>query len=64
MLLIGAADNGYTYTGNKVTVKFQTDETVFFPLVGRLNFLYAYRPGALNKENANAVIAPGPEPSN
>ena len=26
--------------------------------------LYAYRPGALNDENANAVIAPGPEPSN
>ena len=61
-----AADNGHTYTGNKtgVTVKFKTGETLFFPSVGRLNFLYAYRPGALNDENANAVIAPGPEPSN
>ena len=26
--------------------------------------MYAYRPDALNDENANAVIAPGPEPSN
>ena len=26
--------------------------------------MYAYRPGALNDENANAVFAPGPEPSN
>ena len=61
-----AADNGHTYTGNKngVTVKFKTGETLLFPSVGRLNFLYAYRPGALNDENANAVIAPGPEPSN
>ena len=61
-----AADNGHTYTGNKsdVTVKFKTGETLFFPSVGRLNFLYAYRPGALNDENVNAVIAPGPEPSN
>ena len=36
----------------------------FSPSLGRLNFLYAYRPGALNDENANAVIARGPEPSN
>ena len=61
-----AADNGHTYTGNKnsVTVKFKTGETLFFPSVGRVNFLYAYRPGALNDENANALIAPGPGPSN
>ena len=61
-----AADNGHTYTGNKngVTVKFKTGETLFFPSVGRLNVLYAYRPGALIDENTNAVIAPGPEPSN
>ena len=26
--------------------------------------MYAYRPCALNDENVNAVIAPGPEPSN
>ena len=58
-----AADNGHTHTGNKngVTVKFKTGETLFFSLVGRLNFLYAYRSGALNDENANAVIAPVPE---
>ena len=64
--LIVVADNGHTYTGNKngVTVKFKTGETLLFPSVGRLNFLYAYRPGALNDENVNAVIAPGPEPSN
>ncbi|CAM9345652.1 unnamed protein product [Ascophyllum nodosum] len=61
-----AADNGHTYAGkiNGVTVEFKTGETLFFPSVGRLNFLYAYRPVALNDENANAVIAPGPEPRN
>ena len=61
-----AADNGHTYTGNKngVTIKFETGETLFFPSVGRLNFLYAYRPGALIGENVNAVIAPGLGPSN
>ena len=61
-----AAVNGHTYTGNKngVTVKFKTGETLFFPSVGRLNFLYANRPGALDDENANAVVAPGPEPGN
>ena len=55
-----AADNGHTYTGNTtgVTVKFKTGETLFFPSVGRLNVLYAYRPGALIDENANALIAP------
>ena len=61
-----AADNGHKNTGNKndVRVKFKTGETLLFPSVGRLNFLYAYRPGALNDENSNAVIAPGPKPSN
>ena len=61
-----AADNGHTYTSNKncVTIKFKTGETLLFPSVGRLNFLYAYRPGTLNNENANAIIARGPEPSN
>ena len=29
-----------------------------------MNFLYAYRPGALDAEDSNAVVAPGPEPSN
>ena len=44
-----AADNGHTYTGDKndVTAKFKTGETLFFPSVGRLNFLYAYRLSAL-----------------
>ena len=61
-----AVDSGRTYTGNKngVTVEFKTGETVFFPSVGRLNFLYAYCPVALIDENTNAVIAPRPEPSN
>ena len=61
-----AADNGHTNTENKngFTVKFKTGETLLFPSVGRLTFLYAYRPDALNYENANAVVAPGPEPSN
>ena len=60
------AGNGLMYTRNKigVTVKSKTTETLFFPSVGRLNFLYAYRPGALNDENASVVITPGPEPSN
>ena len=41
-----AADNGHTYTGNKngVTVKFKTGETLFFPSVGRLNFLLCVSP--------------------
>ena len=61
-----AADNGHTYTGNEngVTVKFKSGETLFSPSVGKLNFLYAYRPGALNDEIAKAVIASGSEPSN
>ena len=61
-----AADHGHTYTANKnmVTVKLRTGETLFFPSVGRVNFLYAYRPGALDDENSNAVIAAGPEPNN
>ena len=61
-----AADNGHTYTRNKngVTVKLNTGETIFFPSFERLNFLYAYRPGTLNEENASAVISHGPEPSN
>ena len=61
-----AIDNGHTYTGNKnsVTIKFKPGETLFFPSVGRLNVLYAYRPGALNDEITNAVNIPGPEPIN
>ena len=46
-----------------MTIKVKTGETILFPSVGRLNALYAYRPGALIDENANAVIAPGSEPS-
>ena len=34
-----------------------------FPSVGRLNSLYAYRPGMLVDETANATIAPGPGPA-
>ena len=53
----------HTYTGKKngVRVKFSIGETLDFPSVGRLNFLYAYRPGARNNENTNAVIASGPD---
>ena len=56
-----AADNGHTYTG---IIKFNSGETIFFPSVRRLNFLYAYHPGALIDDNANAICAPRPEPSN
>ena len=54
------ADNGHTYTGTHegVTVFFSTGDTLFFPSLGRLNFLYAYRPGMLVDETANATIAP------
>ena len=61
-----ATYNRHTYTGNKndVIVKFKTGETLSSPSVGRLKYLYVYRPGALIDGNANAVIAPGHEPSN
>ena len=39
-------------------------KTLILPSVGRLNFLYACRPGVLGYERANAMIAPGPEPNN
>ena len=64
--LRAVAYNGYTYTGTKegVTVCFSTGDTLLFPSVGRLNFLYAYRPGLLFDETANATIAPGLSLSN
>ena len=64
--LRAVADNGHTYTGTKegVTVFFSTGDNLFFPSVGRLNFLYAYRPGMLFDETANATIAPRLSPSN
>ena len=43
---------------------FSTDDTLFFPSVGRVHFLYVYRPGMLFDETANATIAPGLSPSN
>ena len=60
------ADNGHTYTGTKerVTMSFSTSDTLFFPSVGRLNFLYAYRPGMLVDETTNATIAPELSPRN
>ena len=60
------ADNGHTYTGTQegITVFFSTGDTLFFPSVGRLKFLYAYRPGMLVDGTANATIAPGLSPSN
>ena len=59
------ANNGHAYTGNNegVTVFFSTGEALFFPSVGRLDFPYAYRPGMIVDETANATIAPGPTPS-
>ena len=43
---------------------FSTSDTLLFPSVGRLNFLYTYRPGMLVDETANTTIAPGLTPSN
>ena len=64
--LRAVADNGHMYTGIQegVTVFFSTGDTLFFPSVGRPNFLYAYRPGMLVDETANATIGPGLSPSN
>ena len=64
--LRAVAYNGHSYTGTQegVTVFFSTGETLFFPSVGRLNFLYVYRPGMLVEETDNATIAPGLSPSN
>ena len=47
--LNAAADRGNKYTGTTdgFMVDFITGEKLFFPSVGRLNFLYAYRPNAL-----------------
>ena len=59
--LRAVADNGHTYTGTHegVAVFFSTGDTLFLPSLRRLNFLYAYRPGMLVDETANATIAPG-----
>ena len=45
-------------------VDFITGEELFFPSVGRLNFLHTYRPNVLVDETANATIASGPMPKN
>ena len=60
------ADNGRTYTATKegATMSFSTGDTLFFPYVGRLNFLYAYRPGMVVDETTNATIAPELSPRN
>ena len=42
-----------------VTAFFSTGDIIFSPSVGRLNILYAYRPGMLVDETDNAIIAPG-----
>ena len=47
-----------------VIVFFSTRDTLFFPCVGRLNYLYIHRPGMLVDETANATIARGPTPGN
>ena len=46
-----------------VTAFFSTGDILFSPSVGRLNTLYAYRPGMLVDETVNAIIAPGLTPS-
>ena len=61
------ADKGHTYTENHegVPVFFSTGDTLFLASVGRLNFLYVYRPDMLVDEAANAtIIACEPTPSN
>ena len=62
--LRAAADNGNQYKGTRegVTVKLTTGGKLFFPFVGRLDFLYAYRPNAFVDETANAKILPGLTP--
>ena len=45
-------------------VDFIPEEKPFCPSVGRLSFLYAYRPNALVDETTSATIAPGPMPNN
>ena len=55
-------EHKYTGTSDGVMVDFITGERLFFPSVGRINFLYTYRPNALVGETANATIAPGPMP--
>ena len=61
-----AAYKGHKYTGTSdgVMVDVITWEKLFFPSVGRLNFLYACLPNALLDEPANATTAPGPMPNN
>ena len=44
-------------------MRLTTGGKLFFPSVGRSNFLYAYRPNALVDETANATIAPGVTPT-
>ena len=58
--LLAAADERHQYKGTRegVTVKLNTGGKLFFPSIGRLNFLYAYRPNALVDQTANASIAP------
>lgn len=66
LLLRVVADKGHLYAGNQdgVTVSFSTGETLFFPSVGRLIFLYAFRPGMLVDKKPNATIVPGSMLSN
>ena len=54
----------YTDTSGGLMVDFITGEKVFFPSVGRFNFLYAYRPNALVDETANVAMPPGLIPNN
>ena len=67
LLSLGAgADKFHTCTGNHdgATVLHCTVDTLFFPSIGRIIFLYAYRLGMHVDETANSNIAPVPPPSN
>ena len=66
LFLRAFADKNHTYTGNHegVTVFFSTRDNLCFPSVGRLNILYASRPGMLVDKTANATIASGRTPRN
>ena len=63
ILLPSMTLRSHTYTGDKdgITLKLNGEETVFFPLVGKLCRQYGYRPEAVGSmvDTACATIAPG-----
>ena len=59
------AEHGHTFLGDHegITSHLSSGEILFLPSIGRLNVLYAYRPGTPVDEHANAVIPPTPTTS-